>query len=108
MAHAVSSSGSVIDSTLEIARHGSYASTATFHTRRNGIRYYESQGFFLIDGGLLFVETNSSVTNASLPNTNRLQIIRITDEELVFKSEEPLPPGTTPDPEQIVFHRQRK
>jgi hypothetical protein len=104
VAREVGPSGTSIDNTLDIGSDGSYTGASTIHTRTNGVGHVEWQGFYRIDGGFLIdTVTNTSLANASVPETNRAQIIRIDDKEMILAPEKP--PGVTFEIKQIVFSR---
>jgi hypothetical protein len=106
-ARMVMPSGGSIDQTLTIGRDGSYRCAVTFHTRSNGVRKVELQGLFRVESSFLIdTVTNSSQANASVPETNRHQILRIDDKEMILAPEQK--PGVSYATNKIVFSRRSK
>ncbi|HEX5219004.1 MAG TPA: hypothetical protein VFZ59_05505 [Verrucomicrobiae bacterium] len=93
--------------TITVAPDGRYILVISMPTRTNGPRTVSLEGTLRVENGFLIdTVTKDSQTNAPVPTTNRIRIIRIDGRELVLDYERL--PGTVHPTNQIVLLKQTK
>ncbi len=97
--------GITSEETVTVAPDGRYSTTINLPTRTNGPRTVNFEGTFRVENGFLIdIMTKNSQTNAPVPYTNRIRIVRIDDRELFLDFEKI--PGAGYPTNPVIYRKQ--
>jgi len=97
-------SGSHVDVLTTVAPSGGYVSRLSMPGRTQGPRLIEQQGTWRVEHGFIIeTVTSDSQTNAPVPYTNRMRLVRVDDRELALEVEKI--PGAVYPANQTIFRK---